>query len=573
MKNKLLASGMNLLTSDTSNVTNLIYKNRIKLKYNMEEMCVFNHNIDYKIDDLKDVGEGALLLSEHITKGKRIALVTDYDADGLTSAVVLTKGLLKIFKCNPDNVIVFINKRNDGNGFNPTLTNRIITEHKKQFIDLVISADHGSADEASYIKLKEAGIPKLLITDHHAIELGIPEHADVFINPIREDSNYIKSISGCCTAFLLLVKTYNLMHKTTDYRPMYELLPYVGMSTVTDVMTLDEPFNRQMVRLGLRELNSLRNKAWIPIKKILGVTGLATVKDFGWKFGPLINSGNAMDAEQSVYEMLMEEDPTKVDEMVKEVNDSNTVRKKVTRTLNKLAAEEIDTEYGLTAIVETNINVNGKVAAAVGGQYNRPIVCFSLDKSNLSYSGSGRGVIPNLDIMSIMYAVQNEDASVINYFGGHKGVLGCNIPKDKYPDFKRLFDKHARFELERLGNNDLVNIDMYVPENDITIGLANEVTALQPYGKNWLEPIFATELKVKAIWKIMNFVKIIFSRKNGSDLTATYFFNDRTTLTPDNIKDRLRGKKVMVAYTLKLGSYRGIFNLDLEVMKIGGYNE
>jgi len=71
----------------------------------------------------------------------------------------------------------------------------------------------------------------------------------------------------------------------------------------------------------------------------------------------------------------------------------------------------------------------------------------------------------------------------------------------------------------------------------------------------------------------MNFVKIIFERKNGSDLTAVYFFNDKTSLTPKNIRTMLKGKKVMVAYTLKIGSFRGIFNLDLEVKKIGGYNE
>lgn len=568
MEKDLRKLGFNIRSKSTDNLGKTIYENRSEDSMDKESMKLFKYNLDYDLDSLKDVDKGANLLIRHIDNRSHIVIVSDYDSDGLTSAVTLTKGLTKIFACSDKDVTTIINKRIYGNGFNPVLTKSIIELHKKRPIDLLISSDHGSVDNESYKQFKEAGIGDLIITDHHTCKLGIPSYATVFINPQREDSYYLKSISGCCTAFLLLVQTYKTMFKTTNFKDLYQLLPYVGISTISDVMSLKEPFNRHLVRLGLRELNSLRNKAWIPIKKLLGINGIVTVKDIGFKISPLINTGNAMDSEQLVFKMLIEENPHKVDELAKEVNELNTMRKRMTRELHKDVVKNLDTQYGLTAIIDTDINVNGKVASSVGGQMNRPIVCFSQPDDNPDvYVGSGRGVINGFNLLGIVNKIQDTDDSILIQYGGHHGALGCKIHKSKYDDFKKLFDTFVKEELERIGNEDTIDIDMVIPDYMINVDLYNKVMEYQPYGLDWEEPIFLSKLKVKSVFKILNFVKIIFSRKNGSDLTAVYFFNDRTTLTPDNISE-LRDKEVYVAYTIRLNNFRNIYNVELEVVKI-----
>ena len=71
-----------------------------------------------------------------------------------------------------------------------------------------------------------------------------------FINPMREDSRYPKSISGCATAFLLLVKTFEL--KKLNHKALYELVPYAGISTVTDCMDMNLPYNQFFSRNGFK---------------------------------------------------------------------------------------------------------------------------------------------------------------------------------------------------------------------------------------------------------------------------------------------------------------------------------
>ncbi len=569
MYEELKKLGFNIKSRSIKNLSENIYENRIDDDTEHEDMKVFRHSLDYNLESLKDVDVGAKILIKHIDNRSHIAVVSDYDADGLTSAVTLTKGLLEVFACDKNKVTTIINKRKLGNGFNPVLTEDIIKLHKQKPIDLIITSDHGSVDNPSYLKFKEAGIGQIIVTDHHTCEHGIPDQADAFINPQRDDSTYLKKVSGCAVAFLLILKTYKDMFKTDNFRQLYPLLPYVGISTITDVMSIKEPYNRYLVKLGLRELNSLKNKTWIPIKKILGISGLVTVKDIGFKIGPLINSGNAMDDEQLVFRMLIEANPNKTYELAKEVNVLNTLRKNITRDLNKEALKQIDTKYGLTTIVDSSINVNGKVASAVGSQLNRPIVCFSEPEDNKEvYTGSGRGIVNNFHILNVVNKINSIDNSILLQYGGHKGALGCKIHKSKYNEFKTLFDKFCKEELEKMGSDDVINVDMVIPAYMINVDLYNKVMEYYPYGLDWEEPVFLSTLKIKSIIKIYNFVKIIFSRKNGNDISGIYFFNDRTTLTPDNISE-LRGKELPVAYTVRLNNFRNIYSVELEVVKIG----
>lgn len=573
MKEELRKLGFNIRSSSDENLGDVIFNNRTKNDTVRDEMKVFKYNLDYDLDKLKDIDRGGTLLARHIDNRSHIVIVTDYDCDGLTSAVTLTKGLTNIFACSYKDVTTVINKRIHGNGFNPVLTQRVIDIHKERPIDVLISADHGSVDNESYRKFKEAGIGDLIITDHHTCELGVPSYADVFINPQRDDSTYIKSISGCTVAFLLLLQTYKTMFKNDNFRDLNQLLPYVGISVISDVMSLSEPYNRHLVRVGLRELNSLRNKAWIPLKKILAINGLVTVKDVGFKIGPLVNTGNAMDSEQLVFDMLIAEHPERVEYLAKDVNDLNIMRKKITRELHKAAVRDIDTENGLTAIIESDINVNGKVASSVGYQYKRPIICFSEPKDDPNVlTGSGRGIINGFNLYKIIQQLHEEDDSIIIQFGGHSGALGCKIHKNRYDDFRKLFDKYVKIEIDKLGNDDIIDVDMIIPDYMINVGLVNKVTEFQPYGMNWTEPVFLTKLKIKSVFKILNFVKIVFSRKNGSDLNAIYFFNDRTTLTPEKVRD-LRNQEVYVSYVVRLSNFRNLHNVELEVVKLGGYIE
>lgn len=539
----------------------------------IDNMVNFKHDLDYKLDDLKCVDMGAVLLRKHIEKNSHIAVVTDYDADGITSAVTLTKGLLDVFACDYKQITTIVNRKKHGNGFNKSLVAKIINMHKQRPIDLIVAADHGSANNAEYAIFKEHGI-ETLITDHHSIEHGIPDNATVFINPQREDSTYIKSISGCCVAFLLLVKTYKDMFKATNFRSMYQLLPYVGVSTITDIMSLEQPFNRHLVRLGLRELNSHKDRRWAVIKRAIGIPGLLTVKDIGFKLGPVINAGNCTDTEQEVFDMLMAPTTAVMEQRIKGCVAMNKLRKDSTNQIVK----SIDTKKIVTndtsaivLLIDTKLHINGKVAPGIGIKFNKPVVCFNevVVDGEVFLSGSGRGIVSRYNILEVFNAINDEDDTLFKRYGGHAAAIGCTLYPDRLEDFKVLFNKHSKIALDKLGViNDLI-VDMYIPDYMINTKLAQTVTKYEPYGKDWSEPIFISNLVVDRTIKMGTITKFTFlCPTNNNKVSGIYFYGDDTEYTSENIHE-LRGKTVQVAYKIKINTFRGRYDLDLEVAKIG----
>ena len=137
-----------------------------------------------------------------------------WTSKGISSAVVLTKGIKNILKHK--NTTTVVNKRIYGNGFNPRIVRKILDINSDKKIDLIITADHGSNDDEYYIELKnKIKDLKIILTDHHTIS-KYPKNVDAFINPMREDSTFVKDISGCATAFLLMVKVHQLMFKSKN---------------------------------------------------------------------------------------------------------------------------------------------------------------------------------------------------------------------------------------------------------------------------------------------------------------------------------------------------------------------
>lgn len=562
-----------IIKSGEHSVTDSIPKNRSYEGMDLNEMINYPHNLDYQIDNLKDVDKGGKLLKEAIDNDWHIAVVTDYDADGETSAVTLTKGLLEVFSCNPKKVTTILNRKKDGNGFNKTLVKRILDLNKTKKIDLIVAADHGSSNNPEYKIFKDHDI-KTLITDHHSIEHGFPDNATVFINPQREDSTYLKSISGCCVAFLLLVRTYNQMFKTTNYKPLDILLPYVAISTITDIMDLSHPFNRHIVRMGLRVLNSHKDKKWPVVKKMIGIPGLLTPKDIGFKLGPVINAGNCTNTEDQVFRMLMSSTVESAEALMVKCNKENQRRKEVTNSIvKKLNKEYVVTpdDHALVLLIETDLFINGKVAPGMGIKYNKPVICFNkIDFDGVeAYSGSGRGIVKGFNILEVLNSVKAEDPDIFYKLGGHHAAVGCTIKIDKLDDFKRLFNKYTKQYLHDKHIEKDIVADMYIKDYMINTKLAHMVSKFEPYGKDWEEPVFVTDLLIEHTFNIGTASKLLFRcPTNKNKLTGVYFYGDESKYTTDNISE-LKGQVRPVAFKIKVGTFRNSYELSLEVVRIG----
>ena len=127
---------------------------------------------------MKDMKKGVSRLLKAIHDKEKIIIYGDYDADGITSVVILYKFIKEI----TPNVDYYIPDRIDeGYGLKiPAIDN-----FKNKNISLIITVDCGISDIEQIAYAQSLGIDTIVL-DHHEISGALPP-AVASINPNRED--------------------------------------------------------------------------------------------------------------------------------------------------------------------------------------------------------------------------------------------------------------------------------------------------------------------------------------------------------------------------------------------------
>jgi len=556
-------------------ITRLDNKILTKFDYTSSDLINSKFNPLKNMDKLPDIELAGEVIAKAIKDKKHIVVVNDFDCDGISSGAVLYKSLEKVLHVDKENFGNIVNKRSTGTGYSKTLIARIIDYHNNVHnIDMIISSDHGSGDESSYVQLKEAGIGTLVITDHHHIDYdNYPKTADVFINPQRKDSKYYKEVSGCFIAYITMVSTYIKMHNT--YRPeaFNVILPFVALSTISDVMSLKYPINRQVVKVGLNIMNSYKHTLWIVLKKLLRLNNRITSYDLGFKIGPLVNTANRMDVEELIMSIMLENDYNKLYSNASILMDMVAAKKAAQASGSRLAnqqASSLKESNSIVVSIPSDYAINGIIASMVGGRHNKPTVCF-IDNVNSDFlMGSGRGINDGINLVKLYDDINAEDDSILIKYGGHPLAAGCSIYKNKLSKFRELFDKYT---VKQLGKNkavDKIVYDKQLKVSDITLALTKEIVRIGPYGKDWDEPVFMTDAKVDNILVFGSMAKIFLKDKSGNKIDGICFFNNNLTgVGPDNIKELFpKGNDIRVTYTLGVLTNRDVVGINMVINTI-----
>ena len=148
--------------------------------------------------ELKDMESAVERIYKAIVNHENILLFGDYDVDGITSTVIL----LEFFGCVGANVTAYIPHRlKEGYGLQVSHITHLARPNN---INLLITADCGSANFEAVAKAREFGID-VIITDHHNIDKKVPPAAAV-INPKRDDCMAgLENLAGVGVAFALII--------------------------------------------------------------------------------------------------------------------------------------------------------------------------------------------------------------------------------------------------------------------------------------------------------------------------------------------------------------------------------
>jgi single-stranded-DNA-specific exonuclease len=418
-------------------------------------------------------------ITEAIIKGEKIGVFTDYDVDGVCSAALLHRFLLKL---GVDVPVVFIPDRSiDGYGLNT----RGIDFLASKGVSLIITSDCGinSCNETVYAKSK--GID-LIITDHHEPEGGIPQAFSI-INPKQESCPfYGEDLCGAGVIFHLIIalRAY-LRKKGFEKLPnLKEDLDLVALATVADVVSLSG-INRVLVKEGLCVLNLKGRPGMSALAKASGLNREIFAHDLGYILSPRINAAGRMSDAMKAFELLITDDDSKASRIASELSSLNVKRQSEEQKVLKEAISMVEGSHHLPNVIVVagtnwHTGVVGIVASRLCERYSRPAVVISI--TGKTGKGSGRSI----DGICLHDAIAQCSQLLLGY-GGHKMAVGLTVEADKILQFANQLDT----VISRMRPAEsAVEVDMQIKPSDITPGLLKELEMLSPYGDGNPEPVF-----------------------------------------------------------------------------------
>ena len=413
-------------------------------------------------------------INEAIDNEEKILVYGDYDADGITSTVLLVETLISLGA----NVSSYIpNRFEEGYGPNKEAFTKIINSG----ISLIITVDNGIAGVEEVELANELGCD-VIITDHHKIQDIIP-NAYAIIHPEHPEGDYpFKKLAGVGVAF-------KLAHALLEIFPDF-LLDLVAIGTIADMVSITDE-NRIFVKQGLELLNE---DPRIGLKMLLELSNINSKIDeqtVGFYIAPKLNSIGRMDSAKLGLSFLMAEDAANARVLAEQIERFNIERKQVTEEIVKDVIDKIETSDKKNKNVimisgDYHEGVLGIVASNIVEKYQKPV--FIMNSKEGILKGSARSIY-DFNI----YTAMNKISDLFIAFGGHTLAAGFSFDEvnlNKIEDF--LDNEYENYKQ----NNELKstkNIDIVTSLEEISYQFFNSLEALKPYGMDFEKPTILIE--------------------------------------------------------------------------------
>ena len=428
----------------------------------------------------KDMEKAVQILREN--REKLVAISSDFDCDGIFSAIILKKGLEKVGIRSeiytPDRVA-------EGYGVN----RRIVDEATEYGAEILLTCDNGIAANEEIRYAKEKGID-FIICDHHVPDDILPP-AVAILNAKRLDNTYpYTHLSGCGVGFKFMQAF--AISNGIEFHHLIPLLDIVAVSIASDIVPIMGE-NRILAYHGLKQLNSNPS---IGMKAIIDVCGLSekeiTVSDIVFKIGPRINASGRIQNGKEAVDLLTEKDFSAALEKAGQINQYNETRKDLDKSMTEEANNIVANLEGLAerrSIVlyneEWHKGVIGIVASRLTEVYYRPAVV--LTRTDDMATGSARSV-SGFDV----YKAIEHCRDLLENFGGHTYAAGLSMKVENVEAFTKRFEDFVSQHILPEQTSAVIDIDAEIDFRDITPRFFSDLKKFNPFGPDNMKPIFCT---------------------------------------------------------------------------------
>ena len=424
-------------------------------------------------------------IGEAKKNGERIGIFGDFDADGVTSSVIMREALTAL----GISISIYIpEKLSEGHGFNL----KAIDFFEKEGVKLIMTLDCGMTNHAEILEAKKRGMATIVI-DHHHVPPVLPE-ASAIINPKLPGETYpFRELCGAGICFKVAQALY-LRYLPLDVEQLKWLLDIVATGTVADVMPLIGE-NRVIVKYGLIVLGKTRRvgfqEMFLVGKMMIGEQLKPDARMIGFRIAPRINAASRMAHAMLAHDLLMEKDPVHARTLALELDALNVARQKqstaITDTVRLIAVEKYSDKKFIFAVDEHfPFGIVGLVAGRIASEFHKP-TCV-LTRGEKTSRGSFRS-IPELNVIETIEAC----GDLLERYGGHAQAAGMTIKNEHLEAFYEKFNALVEKSLTNVVTEAELWIDARLKPEHITQKLYRDIMLFAPFGEGNPEPVFALE--------------------------------------------------------------------------------
>jgi len=351
--------------------------------------------------------------------GEAVAVVGDYDADGVTATALLTAVL---GACGLTAHAILPHRLREGYGFQ-----EVHVERAAQLgCRLIVTVDCGVTSAAAVSRARAAGLD-VVITDHHLPGAGLPE-GTLLVNPRQELCDYpFPGLAGVGLALKLA-----LALAAACGRPIApeRLLRLACLGTIADLVPLVDE-NRAIAALGLRALAATPSPGLRALFRYAGVRPPFRAADVAFRLGPRLNAAGRLADAAAALELLVCRDPETAEGLARRLDELNGARRAEERRVVDEAREVFAAREPLPSIAVAwregwHRGVLGIAAGRLARELHRPVVLLGVEDGQAV--GSGRSV-PGVALHDFLARWRGELAR----FGGHDQAVGLTVATDAGP--------------------------------------------------------------------------------------------------------------------------------------------
>ena len=471
----------------------------------------------YSPELLVGIKKGVTRVLEAIQNNELVCIFSDYDADGIPGAVILSDFFEKI---GYTNFFVYIPHRNrEGFGLN----NGALDIIKDKGASLVITIDCGCANIKEVEYANSLGMD-VIITDHHEVHDEVP-NAYAVINPKQSDCSYPEKML-CGSGVIFKFVSHVLKEGKFDVALGWEkwLLDLVGIATISDMVPLVGE-NRVLAYYGLEVLKKSRRPGLLKIFSLKRINQKSiTEDDISFLVTPKINAASRMGEPILAFNLLKSKTEEEADVFARELLKINDRRKvevaHIVKEIKKHIKERAH-DYPVVAYGNPNWQPSllGLAASKIAEEHLKPVFLWGRgDGAELKGSCRGFGGI------SVFELLNNLGDEFFIQYGGHQGAGGFVIRPEKVALLEEALASHMD------NSNEIIKsyvCDMRISVDDISTDLIRSVKKLAPYGMDNPKPLFVIEgvaRETRNFGSAKNHFEIAFKTTWGDTIRAIAFY-------------------------------------------------